>query len=84
MKKTDIEFILVYYFDIEYTFNLIIFYSICKYLFINWFELSIVMVFFVESIKSIKLTQLFIESPENLISFKKKSFNLQDLHDSLR
>lgn len=84
MKKTDIEFILVYYFDIEYTFNLIIFYSICKYLFINWFELSIVMVFFVESIKSIKITQLFIESPENLISFKKKGFNLQDLHDSLR
>lgn len=84
MKKTDIEFILVYYFDIEYIFNLIIFYSICKYLFINWFELSIVMVFFVESIKSIKITQLFIESPENLISFKKKGFNLQDLHDSLR
>jgi hypothetical protein len=84
MKKTDIEFILVYYFDIEYAFNLIIFYSICKYLFINWFELSIVIVFLVESIKSIKPTQFFIESPENLISFKEKSFNLQDLHDSLK
>ena len=32
------------------------------------------MVFLVESTKSIKPTQLFIESPENLISFEAKFF----------
>ena len=33
------------------------------------------MVFLVESTKSIKPTQLFIESPENRIPLEEKSFN---------
>ena len=37
------------------------------------------MVFLVESIKSIKPTQLFIESPENLISVEEKFFIYCDL-----
>ena len=41
------------------------------------------MVFFVESTKSIKPTQLFIESPENLTPLEEKSFNLENLHNSL-
>jgi hypothetical protein len=42
------------------------------------------MVFLVESTKSIKPIQLFIESPENLISLGEKSFNLENLHNPLR
>ena len=42
------------------------------------------MVFLVESTKSTKPTQLFIESPENLIPLEEKSFNLENLHNSLR
>ena len=38
--------------------------------------LAIVMVFLVESTKSIKPTQLFIESPENLIPLEEKFFIL--------
>ncbi len=34
------------------------------------------MVFLVESTKSIKPTQLFTESPENLTPLEEKSFNL--------
>ena len=37
------------------------------------------MVFLVESTKSIKTTQLFIESPENLISLK-KNFSFKIAH----
>ena len=42
------------------------------------------MVFLVESTKSMKPIQLFIESPENLTSLEEKSFNLENLHNSLR
>ena len=41
------------------------------------------MVFLVESTKSIKPTQLFIESPENLIPLEEKDFNLKTFHYSL-
>ena len=41
------------------------------------------MVFLVESTKSIKPTQLFIESPENLIPLEEESFNLENLYSSL-
>jgi hypothetical protein len=42
------------------------------------------MVFLVESTKSIKPTQLLIESSENRIPLEEKSFNRENLHDSLR
>ena len=42
------------------------------------------MVFLVEFTKSIKPIQLFIESPENLIPLGEKSFNLENLHNSLK
>ena len=42
------------------------------------------MVFLVESTRSINPTQLFIELPENLISLEERSFNLENLRNSLR
>ena len=42
------------------------------------------MVFLVESTKSIKPTQLFMESPENRMPLEEKSFNLENLYNSLR
>ena len=42
------------------------------------------MVFLVESTKSIKPTQLFIESPENLTPLEENSFTFENLRNSLR
>ena len=41
------------------------------------------MVFLVESIKSIKPTQLFMESSENLIPLEEKRLNSENFHNSL-
>ena len=41
------------------------------------------MVFLVEFIKSIKPTQLFMESPENLIPLEEKRLNSKNFHNSL-
>jgi hypothetical protein len=41
------------------------------------------MVFLVESIKSIKPTQLFMESPEKLIRVEEKRLNSENFHNAL-
>ena len=42
------------------------------------------MVFLVESTKSIKHIQLFIESPENRIPLEEKRLNFENFHNSSR